>query len=77
MGSGLAAQLLAEGEARLAQAGCQCAHLLCLPENPRAVRFYTRQGWTNAGRATANLDTLEGPYPLELFRFEKDLSRHP
>ena len=72
-GTGLAARLLADGEARLSETGATRAHLLCLEENTRAARFYDRQGWENLGPRNETLDTLEGPFPLTLLRFEKTL----
>ena len=72
-GTGLAARLLADGETRLAETGTTRAHLLCLEENTRAARFYDRQGWENLGPRDETLDTLEGPFPLTLLRFEKTL----
>ena len=72
-GTGLAAALLADGEARLAENGVGRAHLLCLPENQRAARFYEKHGWTTPGPTMQTLFTEDGPYPLRLFRFEKSL----
>lgn len=72
-GTGLAAALLADGEERLALAGIRRAHLLCLPENTRAARFYEKHGWTTDGPSIQTLFTEDGPYPLKLLRFEKDM----
>lgn len=48
-GSGLAAQLLAEGLARLTAAGLTPVSLWVLEENARARRFYTRHGFLADG----------------------------
>ncbi len=72
-GTGLAAELLAEGERRMARAGVTRAHLLCLIENKRAARFYERQGWENTGVKIDSLFTEDGPFELRVLRFEKDL----
>lgn len=70
-GSGLAATLLADGEARLAAKGIRRPHLLCVIQNHRAARFYERQGWENMGKAIEAVQTEDGPFRFELLRFEK------
>lgn len=72
-GTGLAAQLLADGEARLAAKGVTRAFLLCVPENLRAFHFYQRQGWENCGLSREAVETLEGPFAVDVLRFEKTL----
>ena len=72
-GSGLAARLLADGEARLAANGITRAHLLCVIENTRAAAFYARQGWQNMGVFREAVQTEDGPYRFDLIRFEKTL----
>lgn len=72
-GSGLAAILLADGELCLAKQGTARAHLLCVIQNHRAVRFYERQGWTNMGVSVEAVQTEDGPFRFELLRFEKNL----
>src|SRR5262245_19393951 len=44
-GSGAAAVMLADGEARLAAAGVTTAWLACAIGNQRAARFYEKSGW--------------------------------
>jgi GNAT superfamily N-acetyltransferase len=63
-GTGLAADLLANGEARLATKGVTSAFLLCLIENERAARFYEKQGWQNLGPRPETVDTLDGPFKI-------------
>ena len=72
-GSGLAASLLADGEARLSAQGTKRAFLLCLIENTRAAGFYERFGWENLGPRADVVETLDEPFPLEVLRFEKTL----
>ena len=48
-GSGLADQLLAEAERRVAAAGHAEAWLAVVAGNARARRFYERQGWRDEG----------------------------
>lgn len=72
-GSGLAINLLADGERRLAEQGIARAHLLCVIQNQRAIRFYERQGWLNMGVFYEAVQTDDGPFRFDLLRFEKDL----
>lgn len=72
-GTGLARRLLADGEARLAAGGTTRAFLLCVIENTRAARFYAREGWTDMGVSTETLQTEDGPFRLDVLRFEKRL----
>ena len=48
-GSGLATELLAEAERRVAAGGHSSAWLAVVVGNARARRFYERQGWSDAG----------------------------
>lgn len=72
-GSGAAAALLADGEARLAAAGVRTAWLACAIGNDRAARFYEKSGWRRAGTMINPCETAEGIYPLEVWRYEKRL----
>lgn len=72
-GSGVAAALLNDGEARIAAAGHPAAWLIVVPENARAVAFYSRQGWCDAGMTDAVLDTATGTYSLPLLKMTKTL----
>lgn len=74
-GSGVAAALLADGEARLAAAGVATAWLACAICNERAASFYEKRGWHRAGTMLNELDTPNGMFPLEVWRYEKALTR--
>jgi GNAT superfamily N-acetyltransferase len=72
-GSGVAAALLADGEARLAECGVATAWLACAIGNERAARFYEKWGWRPVGNVVIQLDTSSGQFPLEVWRYEKRL----
>lgn len=72
-GTGLAAALLADAEARLADGGAQVAWLACAIGNDRAARFYEKHGWRRIGNMINRLETPEGIFPLEVWRYEKRL----
>lgn len=70
-GMGVAAALLADGEARLAANGVEVAWLSCAIGNDRAARFYAKNGWQNKGPFLTRVETTDGPFDLETWRFEK------
>lgn len=72
-GTGVAAALLADGEERIGARGYRTAWLACAIGNGRAARFYARHGWHSVGNMTSELPTPDGPFPLEVWRHEKDL----
>ena len=72
-GSGVAALLLADGERRLAIRGVKTAWLACAMGNERAARFYEKHGWRRIGNMINKLDTPDGVFPLEVWRYEKPL----
>jgi GNAT superfamily N-acetyltransferase len=72
-GSGIAAGLIREAEARLAGRGVRTAWLACAIGNDRAARFYEKHGWHRAGTMINRLDTPEGEFLLEVWRYEKEL----
>ncbi|WP_375310592.1 GNAT family N-acetyltransferase [Bradyrhizobium sp. A5] len=74
-GSGVAAALIADAEARLAARGVELAWLACAVGNARAARFYQKSGWRNAGTFMMLSETSNGPFPVEQWRFEKRLTR--
>jgi ribosomal protein S18 acetylase RimI-like enzyme len=70
-GSGVAAALLADGEARLAASGVETAFLVCAIGNERAARFYEKHGWLRVGTFTSEAETPDGPFLLDAWRYEK------
>ena len=74
-GSGVAAALIADGESRLAEQGVEVAWLACAIGNERAAKFYEKSGWSRAGVVINEAETSAGPFPLEVWRYEKWL--HP
>ncbi len=72
-GSGVASALVADAEARISESGVAIAWLSCAIGNERAARFYEKRGWHRAGTMVSVLDTLEGTFPLEVWRYEKPL----
>ncbi len=72
-GSGIAAGLIDDGERRLAARGVVTAWLACAIGNQRAAAFYEKRGWYRARTMTDGLETPEGPFLLEVWRYEKVL----
>lgn len=72
-GTGAAQALIADAEARMRAAGHDMSWLACAVGNDRAMRFYEKSGWINAGRETVQLDAAGGTFPLEVWRYEKRL----
>jgi len=72
-GSGAAAALTADAEARLSKSGVKTAWLACAIGNERAARFYEKSGWRRAGTMINQLETPNGLFPLEVWRYEKSL----
>jgi GNAT superfamily N-acetyltransferase len=70
-GSGVAAALIADAEARLAAAGVRTAWLACAIGNDRAARFYEKSGWRRAGTVVVDSDIPNSTLPIEVWRFEK------
>jgi ribosomal protein S18 acetylase RimI-like enzyme len=73
-GSGVAAALLADGETRLLANGVATAWLACAIGNDRAARFYEKCGWRRIGTMVNELQTIEGTFLLEVWRYEKSLT---
>lgn len=73
-GSGVAAALIADAEARLADSGVENAWLACAIGNERAARFYEKCGWHRAGTMVNHLETSDGTFLLEVWRYEKSLA---
>jgi ribosomal protein S18 acetylase RimI-like enzyme len=74
-GSGAARALMADAEARLAKSGVETAWLSCAIGNHRAARFYEKSGWRRVGVVIYQAETFTGPFPLEVWRYEKRLTR--
>ncbi len=72
-GSGIAAALLDDAENRLSQGGVEVAWLACAIGNDRATRFYEKCGWQRVGTEVKQLETPNGSFPLEVWRYEKRL----
>ena len=72
-GSGVAAALIADAEARLAASGVETAWLACAIGNTRAARFYEKHGWCRVGTMLNRLDAVTGEDLLEVWRYEKPL----
>ncbi len=70
-GTGVAATLIADAEAQIARSGADTAWLACAIGNARAARFYEKHGWQRIGTMVSELDTPEGPFPLDVWRYEK------
>jgi GNAT superfamily N-acetyltransferase len=74
-GSGVAAALIADAEAMLAEHGVETAWLACAVGNNRAARFYEKSGWWLAGTFLSSAETSSGPFSLEAWRYEKRVAR--
>lgn len=72
-GAGVAAALIRDAEERLVEKGVGTAWLACAIGNDRAARFYDKQGWRRVGTMVSLLDTAEGEFQLEVWRYEKNL----
>ncbi|RMB01970.1 GNAT family N-acetyltransferase [Eilatimonas milleporae] len=73
-GSGIAASLNADALARIRKEGFRVAWLACAIGNMRAARFYEKSGWRYRGTMTSELETPEGTFTLEVWRYEIHLS---
>jgi ribosomal protein S18 acetylase RimI-like enzyme len=74
-GTGIAAALVADAEERLVQSGVDKAWLSCAIGNERAARFYEKCGWQRTGIVTDILETTNGKFPLDVWRYEKSLAK--
>jgi GNAT superfamily N-acetyltransferase len=72
-GSGAAARLLADAEARMIGRGVTTAWLACAIGNERAARFYEKSGWRRAGTMINQAETSTGTFAVETWRYEKAL----
>jgi GNAT superfamily N-acetyltransferase len=72
-GTGVAVALMRDAEAQLAARGIATPWLACAVGNVRAARFYEKSGWRRAAVVTVESETSDGPFPLEVWRYEKEL----
>lgn len=72
-GKGVANALIDDAETRLAGSGIETAWLACAIGNERAARFYEKCGWNRAGNMINKLETPDGIFELEVWRYEKAL----
>jgi GNAT superfamily N-acetyltransferase len=72
-GSGIAAVLMADAEARLCEHGVHTAWLACAIRNDRAARFYEKCGWIRTGTVTDDVEVPGGTFALEVWRFENSI----
>ena len=72
-GSDVAGALMDDAEAQLSARGLKTAWLACAIGNDRAARFYEKRGWRRAATITYRADTSAGPFPIENWRYEKEL----
>jgi GNAT superfamily N-acetyltransferase len=73
-GTGAAAALMADAEARLLELGITTPWLACAMGNARAARFYEKAGWTRARVESVPTETSAGWFPLDVWRYEKVLA---
>jgi len=72
-GRGLAGLLETDAVSMLSGRGTTTAWLACAIGNERAARFYEKAAWRRVGTVVSELDTQEGNFPLEVWRYEKSL----
>jgi GNAT superfamily N-acetyltransferase len=73
-GTGVAAALMGDAEASFAARGITGPWLACAVGNVRAARFYEKSGWRRAGIVALEAETSAGPFPLQVWRYEKELA---
>jgi GNAT superfamily N-acetyltransferase len=73
-GSGIAAVLMADAEARLRERHVHTAWLACAIGNDRAARFYEKCGWLRAGTVADHVEIPGGTFALDVWRYEKSLA---
>lgn len=71
--TGVAQSLMQDTLTRLRASGVATAWLACAIGNDRAAHFYTKAGWRRVGEMTSRLETPEGVFPLNVWRYEIDL----
>ena len=72
-GTGVAQALLNDAESRFRMCGVRTPWLACDVGNDRAARSYEKCGWRRVRTEIYLCETSEGPFPLDVWRYEKDL----
>lgn len=70
-GTGIAAALLADAEARIKANGHHTAWLACAINNAPAAKFYTKHGWKLIRTERIEVETPGELFPVDIWRFEK------
>lgn len=73
-GSGVARSLLAHAESVIAEAGHPAAWLAVVRGNERALAFYRREGWTDAGPLDYEAETATGTVTVPCRRYVKSVT---
>ena len=73
-GTGIAAALLADAESRIEAVGYSTAWLACAIGNETAAKFYSKHGWRLIRTERIEVETAEGLFPVDIWRFEKPLT---
>lgn len=74
-GTGVAAALVADAESRISDGGAEVAWLACAIGNDRAARFYEKCGWRRVDTVRYFSETSTGAVPVDVWRYEKGVSR--
>ncbi len=74
-GTGTAKMLLEDAEQQIKSSGNSVAWLVCAIGNDRAAKFYQKHGWVLQRTVIEELETLDEVFPLEVWKFEKNLVR--
>lgn len=69
-GTGIAARLVEDALDRIRETGAATAWLACAIGNERAARFYEKTGWRRTGVVSSRLETADGPFSLDVWRYE-------
>jgi GNAT superfamily N-acetyltransferase len=73
-GTGVAAALMDAAQAELLRRGVTRPWLACGIGNDRAARFYEKRGWVRARTVPSRLETEDGVFEIEVWRYEKMLA---
>jgi ribosomal protein S18 acetylase RimI-like enzyme len=72
-GTGAALALMRDMEDQMAAKDIRSAWLACAVGNTRAARFYEKCGWNRAATVVMESETSEGLFPIQVWRYEKQL----